>query len=69
MNWFGIGLRERRGLPDREFAGSVASEGAKSGDEAPGSAVQGVSNVPRFRRWDAQQEGPLKGFGSQPGRF
>ncbi len=69
MKWFGIGLRGRRGLPDRGFTGSVVSEGAKPGGELPEAAVQEVKRVLRFRRWDAQQEGPFKGFGSQPGKF
>ncbi len=69
MKWFGIGLRERRELPDMEFPGSVVSEGAKPGGEVPEAAVQEVTDVLRFRRWDAQQEGTFKGFGSQPGRF
>ena len=69
MKWFGIGHRERRELPDREFTGSVASEGAKPGGEVPEAAVREVANVLRLRRWDAQQKGPFKGFGSQPGRF
>ncbi len=69
MKWFGIGLRERRELPDREFTASVVSEGAEPGGELPEAAVQEVTNVLRFRRWEAQQEGPFKGFGSQPGRF
>ncbi len=66
MNWFGIGLRERREVPGREFTGSVASKGAMPGGEA---AVQEVKRVLRFRRWDAQKEGSFKGFGSQPGKF
>ncbi len=69
MKWFGIGLRERREWPDRGFTGSVVSEGAKSGGELPEAAVQEVQRILRFRRWDAQQEGPFKGFGSQPGKF
>ena len=69
MKWFGIGLRERRELPGREFTGSVVSESAKSGGEPPEAAVREVTNVLRFRRWDAQQDGPFKGFGSQPGKF
>ncbi len=69
MKWLGIGLRERGGLPDREFTGPVVSEGAKRGGEVPEAAVQEVTRVLRFRRLDAQQEGPFKGFGSQPGRF
>ena len=69
MNWFGISLRERRELPDRVFTGLIVSEGAKRGGELPEAAVQEVKRVLRFRRWDAQQEGPFKGFGSQPGKF
>ncbi len=69
MKWFGIGLRERRELPDRRFTGSAASEGVKPGGEVPEAAVREVKRVLRFRRLDAQQEGPFKGFGSQPGRF
>ena len=69
MKWFGIDLRGRRGLPDRKFTGSVVSEGARSSDEMPEAAVQEVKRVLRFRRWDTQQEGPFKGFGSQPGKF
>ena len=69
MKWFGIGLRGRRGLPDRKFTGAVVSEGARSSHEMPEAAVQEVKRVLRFRRWDTQQEGPFKGFGSQPGKF
>ncbi len=69
MKWFGIGLRERRELPDRESTGSVVAEGAKPGGEVPEAAVQEVTRVLRYRRLDAQQEGPFKGFGSQPGKF
>ena len=69
MKWFGIGLRGRRGLLDRKFTGSVVSEGARSGGEVPEATVQEVKRVLRFRRWDTQQEGPFKGFGSQPGKF
>ncbi len=69
MKWFGIGLRERRELPDREFAGSVVSKGAKRGGELPEATVQEVKRVLRFRRWEAQREGSFKGFGSQPGKF
>ena len=69
MKWFGIGLRERRQGPDREFTGSVASEGARPGGEVADATAQEVTKVLRFRRLDAQQEGPFKGFGSQPGRF
>ena len=69
MKWFGIGLRERRELSYREFTGSVVSESAKSGGELPEATVQEVKRVLRFRRWDAQQDEPFKGFGSQPGKF
>ena len=69
MKWFGIGLRERRDLPDRELAGSVVSEGARSGGEVPEAAVHEVKRVLRFRRWDAQREEPFEGFGSEPGKF
>ena len=69
MKWFGIGLRERREFPDRKFTGSAVSEGAKRGGELPEAAVQEVKRVLRFRRWDAQQDEPFTGFGSQPGKF
>ena len=69
MKWFGIGLRERRGLTDRGFTGSVVSEGAMPDDEVLGAAVREVKRVLRFRRWNAQQEEPFNGFGSQPGKF
>ncbi len=69
MKWFGIGLRERREWPDRGFTGPVVSEGATPGDEVLGAAVEEVTRVLRFRRWNAQREEPFNGFGSQPGKF
>ncbi len=69
MRWFGISLRERRELPDREFTGAVVSGGARPGGELPEAAVREVKRILRFRRWDPHREEPFKGFGSQPGKF
>ena len=69
MKWFGIGLRGRRELSYRGVTGLVVAEGAKPGGELLEADVREVTNVLRFRRWDAQQDGPFKGFGSQPGKF
>ena len=44
MKLFGIGLRGRRGLPDREFTGSIVSVGAKPGGEVPEAAVSRLAS-------------------------
>ena len=69
MKWFEINPRRRGELRDTEFSDPVAPEGAKPGAEALGTAVQEVKKVLRVRRWDANQEEPFSGFGSEPGKF
>jgi hypothetical protein len=52
-----------------EFSGPVAPEGAKPGAEVLGASVREVKKVLRVRRWEANQEEPFRGFGSEPGKF